>query len=134
MLEEMNVIFKDVVNLSRDYRLYYEKHSVGGSPEDIREFIKTPEGQERKRRKELLDNYMDELDFETIKTLQVIMYLGRDRDYNKQDTPEEIYRKEREYFDSQGWNTKSIETDQMTSKVPFGQFLEEGLEILQIRY
>lgn len=77
---------------------------------------------------------MDELDFETIKVLQVIMYLGRDREYDKQDTPEEIYRKDREYFDSQGWNTQSIETNQMIGKVPFDQYLEIGLEILQIRY
>ncbi|MGE6679436.1 hypothetical protein [Bacillus thuringiensis] len=134
MLEELNGVFKDVINLARDHRIYYEKHSVGGTPEEIHEFSKTPEGQEIKRRKNLLKNYMDELDFETIKVLQVIMYLGRDREYDKQDTPEEIYRKDREYFDSQGWNTQSIETNQMIGKVPFDQYLEIGLEILQIRY
>ncbi|PGZ93498.1 hypothetical protein COE51_23865 [Bacillus pseudomycoides] len=134
MLEERNVVFKDVVNLARDRRLYYEKHSVGGTPEELHEFSKSPEGQEIKRRKELLKSYMDNLDFEAIKTLQVIMYPGREKEYDKQDTPEEIYRKEREYYDSQGWHTKSIETNQMIGKVPFDQYLESGLEILQIRY
>lgn len=79
-----------------------------------------------------LRTYCETLDFETIKVLQTIMYLGRDRDYDYNDTPEEIYKKQREYFDLQGWNTQEIETNQMIGKKPLPQYLREGFEILKI--
>ncbi|PFV70918.1 DUF3775 domain-containing protein [Bacillus thuringiensis] len=134
MLEELNGVFKDVINLARDCRVYYEKQSIGSSPKDIHEFTKSSKGKELNKKEELLDNYLENLDFETIKTLQTIMYLGRDKEHDRGDTPEEIYRKERAYSDSRGWETKSIEINQMTEKAPLDIYLKSGLEILQIRY
>ncbi|MFB8331281.1 DUF3775 domain-containing protein [Bacillus wiedmannii] len=137
MLGELNVVLKDVIKLARDRRLYYEqleKGDIGSSPKVIHEFSKSPEGQELDKKEELLESYLKELDFDTVKNIQTIMYLGRDRDYDTLDTPEEIYRKERAYFDSQGWNTMSIEINQMVEKMPLDRYLESGLEILQIRY
>lgn len=135
MLEELNGVFRDVIKLARDRRIYDEQHMKEGiyTLQEMSAFYKSPEGQEVDRRTKLLKNYLDELDFDTIKTIQSIMYLGRDRDYDKQDEPEEIFRKEREYFDSQGWKTKSIEINQMVEKAPLDQYLEDGLKILQIR-
>ncbi|MEC2390240.1 hypothetical protein BK709_04820 [Bacillus thuringiensis serovar shandongiensis] len=135
MLGEMNVILKGVIKLARDRRLFYEqldKGDSGSSPQDIIDFSKSPEGQELAKKEELLENYLKELDFDTVKNIQTIMYLGRDKDYNKEDTPEEIYRKEREYFDSQGWNSQDIEINKIVEKAPLDKYLEDGLEILKI--
>ncbi|MFJ8116656.1 hypothetical protein [Bacillus mycoides] len=139
MFEELNVVFSDVIKLARDHRVYYEKYgmkSITTTPDGFRkreEFRNSPEGKELSRREKELDAYLDGLDFEVIKTLQVIMYLGIVRDYDKEDTPEEIYRKEREASDSQGWNTKSIEINQMTEKLPLDEYLQNGLSILGVR-
>ncbi|HDR4865722.1 TPA: DUF3775 domain-containing protein [Bacillus cereus] len=137
MLGELNVVLKDVIKLARDRRLFYEqldKGDSGSSPQDIIDFSKSPEGQELDKKDELLESYLKELDFDTVKNIQTIMYLGRDKDYDVSDTPEEIYSKERAYFDSQGWNSMSIEINQMVEKMPLDRYLEDGLEILQIRY
>ncbi|PEJ54303.1 hypothetical protein CN676_08705 [Bacillus wiedmannii] len=135
MLKELNGVFKDVINLAHDRRLFYEQHMQEGvaySVQDIHEFNRSPEGQELEKKDQLLESYLKGLDFDTVKIIQTIMYLGRDKDYNKEDTPEEIYRKERGYFDSQGWNTQDIEINQMVEKAPLDQYLEDGLEILKI--
>lgn len=140
MFEELNGVFLDVIRLARDHRGYYEKYgmkSLTTTPDGFRkqeEFKKSSEGKELSRREKELDAYLNGLDFEVIKTLQVIMYLGIVRDYEKQDTPEEIYRKEREASDSQGWNTKDIEIYQMTGKLTLDEDLKNGLRILGIRY
>lgn len=139
MFEELNVVFSDVIRLARDHRVYYDQYgmkSMSMTPDGFRkreEFRNSPEGKELSRRKKELDAYLDGLDFEVVKTLQVIMYLGRDRNYDKQDTPQEIYRKQRAAFDSQGWNTKSIEINQMTEKLPLDEYLQDGLRILGLR-
>ncbi|SCM88432.1 DUF3775 domain-containing protein [Bacillus mycoides] len=134
MFKELSGVFEDVIKLARDHRLYYEKQHIGSTPKDIIEFRETPEGKELARRKKLLNDYLNQLDFEVVKTIQVIMYLGRNRDYDEQDLPEEIYRKQRESFDKHiGWNEKRIEINQITQKVPLDQYLENGLNILGVR-
>ncbi|PER23511.1 hypothetical protein CN931_01355 [Bacillus sp. AFS054943] len=135
MLEELNGVFKDVIKLARDRRVYYEQNVQEGVVYTLQEmsaFYKSSEGQELNEKKQLLKNYLEELDFDTVKTIQSIMYLGRDRDYDKQDTPEEIFYKQREDFDSQGWQSKSIEINQIVEKAPLDGYLEDGLKILQI--
>ncbi|PFL14005.1 hypothetical protein COJ07_29250 [Bacillus cereus] len=134
MFKELSGVFEDVIKLARDHRLYYEKQHIGSTPKDIIEFRETPEGKELARRKKLLNDYLNQLDFEVVKTIQVIMYLGRNRDYDEKDLPEEIYRKQRESFDKHiGWNEKRIEINQITQKVPLDQYLENGLNILGVR-
>ncbi|TXR98724.1 hypothetical protein DN390_16395 [Bacillus sp. SH7-1] len=139
MFEELNVVFSDVIRLARDHRVYYDQYgmkSMSTTPDGFRkreEFRNSPEGKELSRREKELDAYLDGLDFEVVKTLQVIMYLGRDRDHDKEDIPQEIYRKQRAAFDFQGWNTKSIEINQMTEKLPLDEYLQDGLRILGLR-
>ncbi|MFB4471812.1 hypothetical protein ACDI16_02440 [Oceanobacillus caeni] len=80
-----------------------------------------------------LYNFLCALDFETVKVLQTLMYLGRDKDYNGNLTSKNIYLEERRYFDNQiGWKTKEIEINQMVEKLPLDEYLEEALKILRI--
>ncbi|MGX5572721.1 hypothetical protein ACWKTS_15040 [Bacillus toyonensis] len=139
MFEELNGVFLDVIRLARDHRVYHEQYGMKSLTTTLdgfskrEEFNNSSEGKEISRREKELDAYLNGLDFEVIKTLQVIMYLGIVRDYDQQDTPEEIYRKEREAYDSQGWNTKDIEVHQMTGKLTLDKDLQNGLRILGIR-
>lgn len=85
----------------------------------------------QKAEKELSD-YLNSLDFETVKNLQTLMYLGRDEDYSKNDSFEERFYKYREYFDKRDWNTQEIEVGQMTEKAPLAEYLENGMKIVGI--
>ena len=79
-----------------------------------------------------LSSYLNSLDFETIKVVQVIMYLGRDNEYNELADGYQRYANLRKDFDSQGWNTKEVEVNQIISKCPFAQYLKAGMRILGI--
>lgn len=82
--------------------------------------------------KELI-NYLVSLDFETIKVIQTLMYIGREGGC-KGDTPYEIYTKERAYMDERGWSKKAIEAAQIEEKMPLGAYLINGLGILQVQF
>ena len=92
--------------------------------------------------REDLVEYMKMLDFETIKELKILMYVGRDyymaytiegfrpEYYRDNITGLEIYSMEKKGLDDLGWGDKSKEINQMVSKAPLGEYLERGLEIL----
>ncbi len=78
-----------------------------------------------------LSEFIGRLDFEVIKVIQTVMYIGRDG--TKWDTPYDIYSNERKDMDDRGWNSKEIEANHMESKMPLGSYLINGLGILQIQ-
>ncbi|RBP88973.1 uncharacterized protein DUF3775 [Cytobacillus firmus] len=128
-------IFKDVIRLAQTWKNTYESSGFeGGGFQEIQEFNESPIGQKVKAEKEALESYMASLSFDDIKMLQTIMYLGRDRDYDNDMTPEEIYNDYLESFNQRGWKTKNIETRQMTQKLPLSDYLNTGLEILNVKY
>lgn len=79
-----------------------------------------------------LEEYLLGLDFEIVKVVQTIMYIGRDRDYPENSTPEEIYHYNRVGLDNQRWSTKDIEVSQIVSKAPLYDYLRTGFRILEI--
>lgn len=126
MLDDLEIVFKKVLDLAEKRRLVETEDEV-----NLEEFeLEDLEECEEERN---LRIYIESLDYETIKTLQVIMYLGRDMDYDREDTPDLILHKQRKHFDSLGWNKdKDIEVNQMVEKIPLGEYLRNGLEILNI--
>lgn len=75
-------------------------------------------------------SYLINLDFEDLKFIQTVMYVGRDNKFsNNQDTSEEIYKSK---FNSLSWNTQSIEAGQIAEKVPLANYLKAGLKILKL--
>lgn len=131
MFEDKVNIFKEVIRLSRkvsnDEKKYEGKVlNLGFTDEDLEE-MENP-----KSNSNILKGYLLKQDFETVKIISTIMYLGRDRDYDKNDSPEVIYRKEREFFDKDGWNDKEIEVYQVIDKGPLDIYLLNGLKILNV--
>lgn len=85
----------------------------------------------RGKEKELFD-FLNSLDYEVVKSLQVIMYIGRDSSCIEEDGTYN-YEKSRKVFDKQGWNEdKSIEVNQMVEKVHLAEYLKDGLKKLNI--
>lgn len=62
-----------------------------------------------------LKNYLLSLDFEDIKIIQVVMFIGRDKTYNKSLTTAEIYDDYMDYYSNHiGFNTKEVEVYEMS--------------------
>lgn len=86
----------------------------------------------RKGKEKELYDFLNSLDYEVIKALQVIMYIGRDSACIEKDGTYN-YEKSRERFDFQGWdNDKSIEVSQMVQKPQLNEYLKNGFEKLNI--
>ena len=79
-----------------------------------------------------LREYLLGLDFEIVKLVQTIMYIGRDKDYPENSTPEQISGYNRSYLDEQGWKSKDIEVSQIVGKAPLYDYLKEGFKVLEI--
>lgn len=73
-----------------------------------------------------------DLNLEQIMSLQTIMYLGREKDYNLELTPDEIFLDYKKYIESLGVKTKELEIKQMVEKGPLGKYISEGYKILGI--
>jgi len=72
-----------------------------------------------------LREYLWNLDYEAIKVLQTIMYIGRDDFFKKDGTYS--YSEARAYFDKDGWqDDKTIEANQICEKSPLASYLLEG--------
>lgn len=80
-----------------------------------------------------LEAFLNSLSFDDIKSLQAIMYLGRDKDYDNNLAPQQIYNSQYDYFDKTlGWNTKELEINQMVEKMPLATYLIEAKKILNL--
>lgn len=137
MFEDMKKIFRTVVTLAEERNYYYNKSK--SKEGDVIDLFKEPPNNDVDYQKYItkqkqLEEYLNSLNFEQIKILQTIMYLGRDKDYNSDDTPEQIYKNQREYMDDLGWKEKWIEINQIASKAPLDRYLKSGLKILKIKY
>lgn len=97
---------------------------------DYTDFVKhnnTPEYQAYWEATRALDAYLASLDFEDIKDIQSVMYVGRDEE---SDSGMNCFFEVRKSLDYHGWNRKQIEINQMIEKAPLDTYLEKGKEII----
>ena len=73
-----------------------------------------------------------DLSLDEVMSLQTIMYLGRDKDYDSKLSPDEIFLDYKKYIESLGVNTKKLEVEQMVGKNYLGKYIREGYKILGI--
>lgn len=83
------------------------------------------------KEKDLFD-FLNSLDYEVIKTIQTIMYIGRDTYFEEKDGTYN-YKNAREIMDRQGWQKdKELEVNQMVGKMPLAKYLKDGFKKLNI--
>nr|WP_257151292.1 DUF3775 domain-containing protein [Bacillus pseudomycoides] len=132
-------IFNDKIDVIKKVILLADERNKAAKtnrPKEIKNIgasINSPEYILVKEKRADLLEYVNSLDFETVKMLQTIMYLGRDREYDTNDSVEKRYETLRNHFNESGWNTKDIEVNQMISKAPLGDYLRIGCQILDIK-
>ncbi|UTG84524.1 hypothetical protein [Bacillus paranthracis] len=134
-LEELKVEFAQVIKLAKDYRVYDEQHSVKeATHEEELVFENSPEGKELKRRRKELREYLEGLDFEAVKAIQVVMYIAIEESHNETDRPKKIYGEKRESYDSLGWEKNRFVIGRLTENIiALEKDLENGLEILDVQ-
>lgn len=122
-------VYKKVITLAPAVRVEYESNhreaEVVKVCDNIEELFTVAD-----KEKALLD-YLEEQDYEVIKNIMVIMYLGRDKVYDETQCPEEIFKQQRDCFENH-WDERDILIDQITSKIPLDKYLRSGLRILEI--
>ncbi|MFD1775427.1 DUF3775 domain-containing protein [Paenibacillus rhizophilus] len=131
-------IFRQVINLAKDYQEYNDKYALNEFSTSAEDFEKqkkhgqSHEYAEITRRKEKLSDFLDSLSLDDVKTVLVVMYLGRDEHYDPDASYEERYEYIRKEFDTESWNNKSIVINQIAGKAPLAEYLANGAEILGI--
>lgn len=126
-------ILNDLINLAKTRREYHDKYSLkSGSMKELMEYEKTENHQKVKEKKEALENYLNTQDFEDVKIMQVVMYIGRDTEQSNVKPAAELFEDNYNAFDRNGWNKKSIEVSQMVQKVPLDEYLIKGKELLNL--
>lgn len=133
-LEDVKKVIS-LANESREkYRFFEHTYFPSGSmgPADFLGYRDSVEYQRYKNLDKALNDYLMNLSFEEIKDLQTLMYLGRDYDVDENKIPASQYFQElRKDFDTR-WKTQKIEVNQMTEKLPLGDYLTTGLKLLNL--
>lgn len=130
-------ILRETIRLASELEKASRKHSAS-LPHKMGGFVisladidpQSSEYQLCEQRENELREYLEALDFEIIKDIQSIMYLGRDSEYNQAETCQQRFASQRKYMDSLGWHDKSNEIDKIVEKLPLAQYLKEGMRIL----
>ena len=131
MLENLKEVLNKVYVLANERRIEEESTYVDGIKVDNLDSLDIENLGYSKKEQELF-NFLNSLDFESVKIIQTIMYIGRDHDYDKTDSYEARYEDYRKSLDSNGWNDKEIEVSQIVQKVPLDIYLKDGFDILGI--
>jgi len=125
----IDVILK-VINLAeiRD-RSTTQEHEKSGVIESVIDFsnISLEEREEDKA----LYEYLNSLQYDAIKVIKVVMYIGRG-DFLGEDSTSS-FNEAWEFFEDQGWNeNKHVEALQIFEKGPLAEYLRKGFKILGI--
>lgn len=129
-------IVDTVINLARKRRLYERIYTEKIFPDGrikIGDWGKNSDSDEWKQYKdseEKLLDYLTSLDFEAIKELQVLMYIGRDKPYKEISDGMQRFNEYFSEFNANGWKDQTIEINTLVEKNPLPEYLLEGKKIL----
>lgn len=124
-------IVRKVITLADDYRLIYNKYAPqGGSLKELAVFQASEEYKLVKEKYSLLSDYLMGLSIDEVIMVQTVMYIGRDERGSNISDASTLYK---EVYDDlyERKNTKSIEVNQITQKMPLADYLRDGLIILK---
>lgn len=131
MLEQYIPIIHNVISLARNREKVPSLMGGNCSVKSVIDVFSAKENPEFERLDKELFNYLDSLDYETLKVIQTIMYLGKNNDYNRDLLGEDIYIDYRQYMDEIiGWNTKEEAVLKIDEKSQLADYLENGLSII----
>lgn len=111
MVKTLNDIFEKIISLSEKRRLIRKNIK-----ENFTYIISNkPDIKLRKTEKEL-KKLLEQIDYETIKIIQNIIYLGRDREYDIESTLEDIFRSTKRSVSKSEYINKKVEIEHILEK------------------
>ncbi|MEK4698518.1 hypothetical protein MKX47_02925 [Solibacillus sp. FSL R7-0668] len=126
-------IVEDVTKLAKDRRVTYEKYTPSGivnlASKEFIEFNKTDEAKLIKAKETKLRAYLESLNFDDVKFVQTLMYIGRDESADEKISAAQLYN---EKFATLSWSTKEIEINMIIEKLPLDNYLKRGQETIGI--
>lgn len=100
----------------------------------IKEFYKLLLGEKKEKPEDFytdnLERFLNNQDFDTIKFIQAVMYIGRDKILETDSDPKIILENELDRLEFT--KDKSIEIGQILQKCPLDIYLKKGFKILGI--
>lgn len=117
-------VLKEVIKLGKEITLLRKTKEC--------EKINTENLYKSREKQEDLVKYLENQKIEVLKEIMTIMYIGIDKDYDIDDTPDEIFNMEKLFLDSQGWPEKEILIYTISNKSLLDEFLIDGLKALSI--
>lgn len=141
MFNEYNDIFKNVLKLAKKLDEANKKYGENGeelingvrvvTEEEKSRFMKSENYKIIYSYKSDLKYYLLSLDYDLIKILQTIMYIGRDNDYSQLEPISRVNKVNEQLEDTR--NGKEIEIQGMLDKEPLYKYLKKGFKRLQIQ-
>lgn len=122
-LQNINV-FEEVIKLAKEITIL--KKSENGE-----EINKDNLYEVRDKESDLI-KYLNEQDYEILKDIITVMYIGVDMDHDKEESPKMIFDLEKMFLSSQGWAQKEILIYTISCKSLLDEFLKDGLKVLNI--
>ena len=123
LLKNIDVL-KEIIKLGKEITLLRETKD--------NERINKENLYKSRKKQEDLAKYLDNQEIEVLKEIMTIMYIGIDKDYDIDDSPNEIFNMEKMFLDSQGWPEKEILIYTISNKSLLDEFLIDGLKALNI--
>ena len=116
-------VLKEIIKLGKEITLLRETKD--------NEKINKENLYKSRKKQEDLAKYLDNRKIK-YKEIMTIMYIGIDKDYDIDDSPNEIFNMEKMFLDSQGWPEKEILIYTISNKSLLDEFLIDGLKALNI--
>ena len=79
-----------------------------------------------------LETNLKKLSFDDVRSLRIIMYLGKDEDHSRDLKPIKIYENLKYFGETLDRKTKEFEIDQILEKLPLANYLINGKKILKL--
>lgn len=120
-----------IIELAKDYcnanNLFLQQCN-GTSIEETIDYINFYKYQIIQWKQNDLRSFLDSLDFEDLKFVKTLMYIGRDELTEEEISAEQLYY---EVFKSVNWEIKEFEVDTIIEKSPLHIYLWNGIEIIK---
>jgi len=138
-LKITRAIVDEVIELANRCQYSNEQFSMKFFPEgmvlsDYGKYRNTYEYQKSEEDYKALESYLNTLEYDVIKDLLTLMYLGRDYlNADDDDLPKnakKTFQKMR--LESNLFTSKSVDINQMLEKSPLGQYLSKGADLLNL--
>lgn len=126
--ERNNVLMK-IIALAKERReVTADEGVVTLSTSAIQDYYDSEENDRERQLSSALYEYLLQLQFEEVKFVQTLMYIGRDESLEENVDAESLYK---DVYASLRWDTQELEAEEIVDKMPLDEYLRRGMELME---